>query len=86
MEKIPDNFITKKEKERTKFLTYQQATSYCKEAHELLDLQMYSSSNPCRRSDEYWVDVSNDFCVMKHWMGGLSRKLFSYLMLLSSLL
>ena len=86
MEKIPDNFITKKEEERTKSLTYQQATSYWKEAYGLVDLQMYSNSNPYRRSDEYWVDVSNDFCVVKHWMGGLSRKFFSYLMLLSSLL
>ena len=86
MEKIPENFITKKEEERTKPLTYQQATSYWKEACGLVDLQMYSNSNSYRRCDEYWVDVSNNFCVVKHWMGGLSRKLFSYLMLLSSLL
>ena len=86
MEKIPENFITKKEEERTKPLTYQRATSYWKEAYELVDLQMYSNSNSYWRYGEYWVDVSSNFCVVKHWMGGLSRKLFSYLMLLSSLL
>ena len=86
MEKIPENIITKKEEQRTKPLAYQQATSYWKEAYGLVDLQMYSNSNSCRRCDEYLVDVSNIFCVVKHWMGGLSRKLFSYLMLLSSLL
>ena len=86
MEKIPENFITKKEEERTKPLTYQQARSYWKEAYGLVVLQMYSSSSSYRRCDEYWVDVSNSFCVVKRWVGGLSRKLFSYLMLLSSLL
>ena len=86
MEKIPESFITKKEEERTKPVTYQQATSYRKEAYRLVHLQMYSNSNSYRRCDEYWVDVSNNVCVVKHWMGGLSRKLFSYLMLLSSLL
>ena len=84
MEKIPEKFITKKEEERTKPLTYQQARSYWKEAYGLIVLQMYSSSNSYRRCDEYWVDVSNSFCVVKCWVGGLSRKLFSYLMLLSS--
>ena len=86
MEKIPENFITKKEEELTKPLTDQQATSYWKEACGLFDLQMYPNSNSYRRCNEYWVDVSNNFCVVKHWMGGLSRKLFSYLILLSSLL
>ena len=86
MEKIPQNFITKKEEESTKPLTYQQATSYWKAAYRLVDLQRYSNSNSYRRCDEYWVDMSNNFCLVKHWMGGLSRKLFSYLMLLSSLL
>ena len=86
MEKIPENFITKKEEERTKPLTYQQARSYWKEAYGLVVLQMYSISSSYRRCDEYWVDVSNSFCVVKLWVGGLSRKLFSYLMLLSSLL
>ena len=86
IEKIPKNLITKKEEERTKPLTYQQATFYWKEAYGLVDLQMYSNSNSYRRCDEYWVDVSNNFCVVKNWMGALSRKLFSYLMLLSSLL
>ena len=86
MEKIPENFITKKEEEHTKPLTYQQAVSYWKEAYGLVELQMYSNSNSYIRCDEYWVDVSNNFCVVKHWMVGLSRKLFSYLMLLSSIL
>ena len=49
----------------TKPLTYQQATSYWKEAYRLPDLQMYSNSNSYRRCDEYWVDVSNNFCVVK---------------------
>ena len=62
------------------------ATSYWKEAYGIVDLQMYFNSNSYRRCDEYWVDVSNNFCVVKHWMGGFSRKLFSYLMLLSPLL
>ena len=66
MEKIPENFISKKEEERTKPMTYQQATSYWKEAYGLVDLQMYSSSISYRRYDEYWVDVSNNFCVVKH--------------------
>ena len=86
MERILENFITKKEEEHTKPLTYQQATSCWKEAYGLVDLQMHSNSNSYRTCDEYWVDVSNNFCVVKHWMGSLSRKLFSYLMLLSSLL
>ena len=86
MEKIPENFITKKEEELTEPLTDQQATSYWKEVCGLVDLQMYPNSNSYRRCDEYWVDVSNNFCVVKHWMGGFSRKLFSYLMLLSPLL
>ena len=86
MEKIPENFITKKEEEHTEPLTYQQAASYWKETYGLVDLQMYSNSNSYRRCDKYCVDVSNNFCVVKHWMGGLSRKLSSYLMLLSSLL
>ena len=86
MEKIPENFKTKKEEERTEPLTYQLATSYWKEAYGLVDFQMYSNSNSFWRYGEYWVDVSSNFCVVKHWMGGLSRKLFSYLMLLSSLL
>ena len=85
MEKIPENFITKKDKECTKPLTYQQATSYWKEVYRLVALWMYSNSNSYRRCDKYWVGVSNNFCVVKHWMSGLSRKLFSYLMLLSSL-
>ena len=66
MKKIPENFITKEEEERTQPLTYQQATSYWKEAYGLVDLQMYFNSNSCRRCDEYWVDVSNNFCVVKH--------------------
>ena len=86
MEKIPENFITKKEEQRTNPLTYQQATSYWKKEYGLVDLQIYSNSISYRRCDEYWVDVNNNFCVVKHWMGRLSRKLFSYLMLLSSLL
>ena len=80
IEKIPENFITKKEEEYTKPLTYQQATSYWKEAHGLVDLQMYSNSNFCRRCDEYWVDGSNNIYVVKHRMGGLSRKLLSSLL------
>ena len=36
MEKIPESFITKKEEERTKPVTYQQATSYRKEAYRLV--------------------------------------------------
>ena len=56
MEKIPENFITKKEEELTKPLTYQQATSYWKEAYALVDLQMYSNSNSYRRCDEYWCE------------------------------
>ena len=54
MEKIPENFITKQEEERTRPLTYQQATSYWKEAYRLVDLQMYSNSNSYRRCGEYW--------------------------------
>ena len=61
MEKIPENFITKKEEELTKPLTYQQATSYWKEAYALVDLQMYSNSNSYRRCDEYWVNVRKNF-------------------------
>ena len=66
MEKIPENFISKKEEEHTKPMTYQQATSYWKEAYGLVDLQMYFSSISYRRYDKYWVDVSNNFCVVKH--------------------
>ena len=71
MEKIPENCITKKEEEHTKPLTYQQATSYWKEVYRLVDLQMYSNSDSYRRCDKYWIDVSNNFCLVKHWVDGL---------------
>ena len=80
IEKILESFVTKEDEERTKPLTYQQATSYWNEAYGLVDLQMYSHSNSYRRCDEYCVDVSNNFCVVKHRMDGLSRKLLSSLL------
>lgn len=68
MEKIPDNMIFKNEEESARSQTYQQATSYWKEAYEQVGLEMYSSSSSSsyRRCDEYWVEVSDDLMV-RHW-------------------
>ena len=60
IERIPENFITKKEEEHTKPLTFQQATSYWKEEYGLVDLQIYSNSNSNRRCENLglmWVMI-----------------------------
>ena len=61
LEDIPKSFTHKTEESKKQ--KPPQATSYWKEAYELidLDLEQPDSTSSYRRCDEYWIDVSKNY-------------------------